>query len=453
MKYECKLCNYVTTISSNYNKHLLTKIHIILTLNNNEKLNKKKFSEKKIKQKNKYNLDEKVYKCDYCNKKFSKEINLKRHISTCYECKKIIDEKNALNMVKTQKSTFLHNFAHFSTSLSTDKETIEKDTTAYECEFCDKIFLREFCLKRHYKTCKEKKRYENEMQKELERKNEEIKDLKEDVKFHKEMNISAGNLMHKQMNATILYLTKTYPNAPPLEAITGLDLQKHFIDQERIKEIEEYTFDEFHDFDEDEETKVKNEKRLETEKDKMRKIEVGKTITYIHYNKMFVPKMVKLICDIYKKNDPDKQSNWVSDVSRKSYYYKKKHETKKTIEKDIEEDIEEDIKEEIEETYEEKKNMQEQIEKDLTTSGWVFDPKGKEFESKTIEPLMSFIIEYAEMYHDSLIERMQKDKSINPIKTAIEIGNISELLRNVREKKYNKEIIGNITPLFHLQKK
>jgi hypothetical protein len=82
-------------------------------------------------------------------------------------------------------------------------------------------------------------------------KNEEIKDLKEYVKFHKETN---GNLMHKQINATILYLTKTYPNVPPLEANIGLDLQKHFIDQERIKD---YTFDKFHDFDEDEETKMK----------------------------------------------------------------------------------------------------------------------------------------------------------------------------------------------------
>jgi hypothetical protein len=436
MIYVCKCCFYKTDRKSNYNKHLLSKSHILYELNY-----KKNHldTEKNENEENNENSNYNIYRCLSCNKKFSNINALNSHISACYECKKIIDEKISAN-------TSLKTSPHFSSqnppksSQKNRYEQNEMEINMYECEYCNKTFTRSDNLKRHQTLCKIKLIYDDNekkekeyIQKELERKNEEIKDLKEDVKFHKEMNISAGNLMHKQMNATILYLTKTYPNAPPLEAITGLDLQKHFIDQERIKEIEDYTFDEFHDFDEDEETKVKNEKRLETEKDKMRKIEVGKTITYIHYNKIFVPKMVKLICDIYKKNDPDKQSNWVSDVSRKSYYYKKKYKIK-------------------EETKKEKKNMQEQIEKDLTTSGWVFDPKGKEFESKTIEPLMSFIIEYAEMYHDSLIERMQKDKSINPIKTAIEIGNISELLRNVREKKYNKEIIGNITPLFHLQK-
>jgi len=263
------------------------------------------------------------------------------------------------------------------------------------------------------------------MKKELELKNEEIQrnrqeinELRRDIKFHKEMAISAGNLMHKQMNTTVLYLMNKYPNAPSLEAITELDLQNRYICPEKIQEIEEITAGK-----EDEETKEIT--------DKLKRVEIGKILTYIFLEGTFVSEMIDLIKSLYKKDDKSKQSAWTTDTSRKSYY----------------------IKMEKKENFDEE--LKEQVEKDLTNSGWKYDPRGTEFKLKTIEPLMTFILSYAEIYHDSLVEQIQNyriNKKIDPTKIALEIGDVCLFIINLKKKNFENDIVSSITPIFHLDK-
>jgi len=367
MIFECKLCNYKTERKTNYNRHLLSKNHIY---------NELVFQGKKIP-----------------NKKTSKN-------------EFFVEEDN-----EKGKKKYLHNFAQFYVKNIREKGVEE----IFECEYCNKNFVREFSLKRHYRVCKDKKIYEEKMKRELEMKDKEIKELRENIKYHKKLTISAGNLMNKQLNTTILYLTNKFPDAPPLEPINEMDLQKLYINDERIKEIET-----LNNVDID-------EKELYDIKNNLKKIEIGKNLTYNFLLGRFVNEIVNVIQKLYKKDDPTKQSTWTTDISRKSYY----------IKDDSTKQIEEDFKE--------------LIEKDLNDFGWMYDPQGSEFKSRTIDPLMNFIKNYAEAYHDFLVDKLQK-KNSDSINIAIEIGNVCSLLLNIKNKKYEKEIISQITPIFHLNK-
>jgi len=399
MIYECKFCFYKTDRKSNFNKHLLSKNHILKALNNNKEKTNDIINNKSY-----------VHEIDYNKKNDEKndtEYCIKNHSS-----------KNPPKSSKNPPNS------SDSITLSGDEKRNEKDTI---CEYCGNVFTRTDSLKKHYSRCKSKIIYDEDMKKdreymkkELERKDREIRELKD-------MANSAGNLMHKQMNATLIYLNRVHPNAPALLPITELDFQNYYLSESKLKEIEDLTID-YNDEMDDKEIEEKEE-RLKDEKEILKKVEIGEIMTFLHFNKRFLPEMIQLICNIYRKNDPDQQSVWVSDVSRKSYY--------------------------INDSIQNEQEIQNQVEKDLIKSGWIFDPKGTEFKSRTIEPLMSFIQDYAETYHDSLVEKLRqcdRNKSIDPVKIAIEIGNVSGLIKDIKEKKFEKDITAEITPKFHLRK-
>lgn len=137
--YTCKLCNYKTKIKTHYFRHLNTKKHLdnegklgyIIENDNKYKIfphfssqsphfpsqtphfssqiphfssqNSEKFSVKyvkKVAQKTKEKGNEKMYICEYCNKIFSREDNLLRHINN-YCIKK--DEKSKSDNEKINK--------------------------------------------------------------------------------------------------------------------------------------------------------------------------------------------------------------------------------------------------------------------------------------------------------------------------------------------------------------
>mgnify|MGYP001209775126 CR=1 FL=1 len=79
-KYYCECCNYETDIKCNYEKHLLTKKHIMIIsrMKNNEKTHDSSLFND--------DCDGHIIQCKYCSKKFKHASSLSRHIK--HICKK-----------------------------------------------------------------------------------------------------------------------------------------------------------------------------------------------------------------------------------------------------------------------------------------------------------------------------------------------------------------------------
>ena len=97
--YNCSICNFNTKLKSNYNRHLKTKKHITkennyaLEMANNAIIphshHKIPHSHHIIPHKTTqipHHKDKEFFKCEYCNKDFSRIDSLNRHISKF--CKK-----------------------------------------------------------------------------------------------------------------------------------------------------------------------------------------------------------------------------------------------------------------------------------------------------------------------------------------------------------------------------
>ena len=98
-EYRCDICNYTTTINSNYHKHLRTSKH-------KKKEEKYKNSEKPILSKNEskifnYNIH-KEYVCKTCNKSYSTKAHLNRHMK--HYCKDHTQDQ-LLNIIEKQNKT------------------------------------------------------------------------------------------------------------------------------------------------------------------------------------------------------------------------------------------------------------------------------------------------------------------------------------------------------------
>lgn len=79
MSYKCNLCDYSTDFSSNFNRH-------------NRSISHKKRTDK---QTEKDSIIVGCFKCPHCNRSFSKQANLQRHINSCIKLsQKLTDMKS-----------------------------------------------------------------------------------------------------------------------------------------------------------------------------------------------------------------------------------------------------------------------------------------------------------------------------------------------------------------------
>ena len=134
----CEICNFTTTRKQNYDKHLLTKKHL-LNLHNCSKPNKQ-------------------FHCDACNLTFNKNIDLVRHCESkkhliksgqikkqsafcCNICSLNFDKKSAYNKHISSKSHVLK-----------DSENHEKNKM-YECSHCFEKFAEYASYSIHTEKC------------------------------------------------------------------------------------------------------------------------------------------------------------------------------------------------------------------------------------------------------------------------------------------------------------
>lgn len=120
--YECKRCNYITELRSNYNRHLKSKKHSkkhftceicnystdfissyrrhLTTDKHKQNVDTNKSSISQV-SKTKFKMDS--YECEYCNREFKSKKGLKQHMVSC----KQNTNDNAINVLKSDVKKML----------------------------------------------------------------------------------------------------------------------------------------------------------------------------------------------------------------------------------------------------------------------------------------------------------------------------------------------------------
>ena len=228
VEYNCLLCSYKTTFTTNYNKHLKSKKHLA---KEKEIANGKTQIESKLNpiesklnpNESKLNPNEsfKKFICNFCNKEYSTNSNLHKHLKKCSIIKK--DHNNNLlfdTPFCTQNALFCTQNAPFCTQYEIDDNregNVKKIIDNKTCKYCNKTFTRTTGLKKHLQTCKLKKDNISKIKEEndLELMKKEIIELKENNK-----NLTVNNQLTKintQNNGTINYLNLHFNNVQPME--------------------------------------------------------------------------------------------------------------------------------------------------------------------------------------------------------------------------------------------
>ena len=204
----CQLCDFKSTLLSNYNRHLKTQKH----LKNEEKMRKNEENEEKRISDN-TNLNQQTilfseklphFICKFCSKKFSRNDNLQRHISVC-----------KLNISVTS----IHKYPQVSKK--------EEKKNNFVCKFCFNQYKSHRGLSKHVRNCvigeqkmtqqnlkmnELEKTFETRLlQKDLENKNKIIEEQRKTIETVKKMKPTVTHITNNNStNKTINYLNTQY---------------------------------------------------------------------------------------------------------------------------------------------------------------------------------------------------------------------------------------------------
>ena len=199
--YNCILCQYSTSNKNNYTKHLNTKKHLLI-------VSQKKQQNEENEEKNEENEEKKCIVntecnhdilienpqsvCQFCSKVFSRNDNLKRHISVCklnFKTQKILD-----NPRKSKKE---------------EKKCM---SSYFECHYCQKLFSNQSNLSRHEKKCFEREKEILMIKSDYEKKIMELESNDKLVKSKLEGQLQTQTAIIKQQQKTIETVQKMKPN-------------------------------------------------------------------------------------------------------------------------------------------------------------------------------------------------------------------------------------------------
>ena len=179
MVYECLVCDYKSSVNSNYNKHLRTKKH----LRNVEK------SIQNVEKSISYSIITTNRTCQFCFKEFSRLDSLKRHYSSCHiklKMSKMVNNGNSINFA----NNFLQNVEQSIQNKVKKKEIKGPKLPApqvpenphiffkpkcFKCLYCYNEYKYQKGLTRHLKNCQKNV---DMVQLVIKEKNQEIESLK-----------------------------------------------------------------------------------------------------------------------------------------------------------------------------------------------------------------------------------------------------------------------------------
>ena len=132
MNYHCTICDYKTSIHSNYKKHLKTKKHIDKDQKNVKNMEESiKNMEKSIKNKDIRTKIINPLQCQWCTRIFCRSDVLKNHLSRC-------KFKSVQEIPEVSKK-------------------MEKSINNYQCQYCQNYYSNTRSLNKHVKLCFQKK--------------------------------------------------------------------------------------------------------------------------------------------------------------------------------------------------------------------------------------------------------------------------------------------------------
>lgn len=282
----------------------------------------------------------------------------------------------------------------------------------YICEGCERNFNDSGNLSRHKKICKgkpvtvealqlqlnEKDKIINEMKYKFEHEKDkiiienlknQIQELKEDKKDYKGFVNGAGDIVKTSVSAMNVAM-KRFKNAPAL------------------KEIDDYSI-----IHEDEDEPFEDILIRKHRKNKLDKYLAEKIIL------------------LYKKEDPEEQATWNTDISRSNYLIHEEivnNDSKKDTDEDTDEDTDKDTNEDTnedtdEDTDEEKEEKQVQL-------IWVRDQKGRLFKKRIVLPLLGYVRGKIKNKMDQITKQIKKNPK-NITKLALKQGYIGEIINKI----------------------
>jgi len=299
MVFICTFCKYKTDDKSNYARHLGTIRH-----KQKVKEGKKIEKHQKSNEKSPKLTQKKQFFCSLCESGFTKKGNLDRHLLKIHEKSSDLEndflrnEKSKTSKNKSSKNTqFTQNYA---------------ENADLKCNGCYKRFSRKYDRQRHEKTCKkcliladlggvggvggvggdEKSvspeitmilRENNFLRNQLEKNNEILKQVVTIAENSSEANKSSSRANEYAISA-FNYIARHFNNAEPVKKV-DFDSMETIVCKEKVRENEE----------------------------------IIDILIYHHRNKTLVKYIGDAIVSFYRKENPEEQSIWSSDVTRLSY--------------------------------------------------------------------------------------------------------------------------------------
>lgn len=386
MKYNCINCNYFTDDKGNWSKHKKSQKH----MKNCNKHTKTTTIDSKMTPSRL--LDDSSMTPTTMAKKSNKIDNNIEKKYICEHCNKLYSKSCNLQR-------------HFKTCISKKHTLLEEEFGKYKMDKDNEVKIK--LLEEKLKIVEsEKQNLENFMEKHIDEiKNQyenHIHTLKNENKFQKQLIDSAGGIIKKSMN-TLTYLLLNHNTAPQLEALPDYSI---------ISKNTEFLINDL-----------------------------------IHYHKKgtFNKYIGDFIIKQYKKENPNVQALWSSDIERLNYFIRELINNKNSELMDI--GSNENNKLKIKSS-----NKNSLDGKNSNQFSWVIDKKGIKVRKFIIDPLLKYIHDIGVKYlneKNSQIELLNTDEATKILTNMQEIGMINS---GIKSKTLACDINKYIAPYFYLNK-